>query len=60
MTLTQQYAKHLADGNTKALIAMEEKYGLFGYSPELVSVGLAVIELGHAPEDAIYFYTGKL
>lgn len=59
MTLNEQYAKHMISGNTNACIAMEEKYGLHGYPPELVSVGLAAIEAGHAPEDAIYFYTGE-
>ena len=39
------YVKHLKDGNNTACIAIENKYGLFGLSPELVSQTLAEMVL---------------
>lgn len=35
------YVKHLVDGNEQACIRIEEKYGLFGLTPEMVSTTLA-------------------
>ncbi|MBR0693604.1 hypothetical protein [Bradyrhizobium lablabi] len=38
-----RYAAHLAKGETDACIAIEQKYGLFGLSPQMVSEELADI-----------------
>ena len=56
MSLSEQYFKHMLAGNSEAAYHMERKYALDGYPPELVSAGLAAIDAGEDPLDAILDY----
>lgn len=56
-TDSQRYAHAMRFGHAGVLIAIEQEHGLFGYPPELVSVGLQAIERGEEPHAAIEEYT---
>jgi hypothetical protein len=43
-------------GHTHRCIAIEKEHGLFGWPPEIVSVGLKAIDEGADPEQAIDDY----
>lgn len=53
MKKSEQYAKALRDGDHARCIRIEEEAGLYGYPPELVSLGLVEIEAGRDPSAAI-------
>lgn len=54
--LARQYANAMSAGNTGACIRLEKENGLFGYPPELVSVGLRAIDQYRDPINAIEAY----
>lgn len=54
-----RYARAMRNGIHSTLVAIEQKHGLYGYPPELVSIGLKAIDEGLDPDDAISAaYTG--
>lgn len=55
-TALKRYCEAMRGGDTDTCIAIEETYGLFGYTPELVSVGLRAIESDIDPHFAIHDY----
>ena len=50
------YFKAMMSGNCEACLRIERKYGLDGYSPEVVSIGLDAAVRGNDPEEAIDAY----
>lgn len=50
---TARYMRALIAGNHSAASLIEERHGLYGYPPELVSIGLAAIDRGESADDAI-------
>ncbi len=54
--MAQRYTKAMIAGNADTCIAIEQERGLFGYPPELVSVGLHGLDKGMDPHDAINEY----
>ena len=56
LTESQRYVKAMVDGNDAVMFALETKHGLFGYPPELVSVGLAAVDRGEDPNTAVEAY----
>mgnify|MGYP001767429544 CR=1 FL=1 len=46
MGILERYTKAMASGNIDACIQIEQEYDLFGYPPEIVSVGLAAVDKG--------------
>lgn len=55
-TLSQQYLKAMIAGNIDRCIRIEQDSGLYGYPPELVSVGLKAIDEGHDGALAVLDY----
>lgn len=56
MSELQRYVKALVAGNTNVCIDIEQKHGLYGYPPEIVSVGLKAVDAGNDPEEAVEAY----
>lgn len=56
MKLSDQYFQYMITCNSDAAYHMERQYGLDGYPPELVSVGLKGIDEGEDAHDAIQNY----
>jgi hypothetical protein len=50
------YYLALISGNDRKCYAIEDSYGLLGYQPELVSVGLNAAAVGKDPEEVIESY----
>jgi hypothetical protein len=46
-------------GQDRVCIAIEQEHGLFGYPPELVSVGLRAIDEGKDADEAIDAYINR-
>jgi hypothetical protein len=55
-TALERYNNAMKRGDIDTCIAIEETYGLFGYTPELVSVGLRAIESDIDPHEAVHEY----
>lgn len=55
-SLLEQYCDAMRHGSLEACIHIEQKTGLLGYSPELVTLGLAAIQEGKDPHEAIEAY----
>lgn len=53
MTILSSYMEALASNDTQECIAIEQDHGLYGYPPEIVSVGLKAIDMGLDPDAAI-------
>lgn len=51
--LSKLYADALRDGDHARCIQIEERNGLYGLPPEIVSIGLAAIERGEDPAGVI-------
>lgn len=51
--LTKQYAEAMREGDHARCIQIEERNGLYGLPPEIVSAALAKIDAGEDPADAI-------
>ncbi len=61
MSLLNRYfaaLRRIDDGGISECIRIEQDTGLFGYPPELVSVGLKAIDEGRDAHQAIHDYTG--
>lgn len=56
MGLLQYYTKAMIAGDADACIRIEQEHELFGFPPELVSVGLSAIDKGLDAEAAIDEY----
>lgn len=56
MSESQAYFKAMLANNTDACARIEQKYDLYGYPPELVSVGLRAVDEGKDPEEAVAAY----
>lgn len=54
-----QYARALRTGNTAMAIQIELRWGLFGYTPEIVSTVLACVATGLPLDAAIDEATGS-
>ncbi|MUV13541.1 hypothetical protein [Noviluteimonas gilva] len=54
--LSDRYINAMVSGNTELCIAIERQTGLFGYPPEIVSIGLRAIDEGRDPDAAIGAY----
>lgn len=52
-TDAQRYAAAMISGNSDTCIAIEKRNDLYGYPPELVSIGLLAIEEGRDPHEEI-------
>jgi len=59
MKPSEQYWQAMVEGNTQRCYAIEKVYGLDGYTPELVSIGLVAIEKGIDPGEAIDKYLDR-
>jgi hypothetical protein len=55
-TASERYLKAMRNGDIDTCIAIEQVHDLFGYPPELVSVGLKAIESDFHPHIAIAEY----
>lgn len=53
------YAKAMISGDVDTCVEIEQKYDLFGYPPEIVSVGLNALANGLDQHDAINTYVGE-
>lgn len=56
MTKAEAYAQAMSSGAIGACIRLEKENGLFGYPPELVSVGLRAVDEYRDPINAIEAY----
>jgi hypothetical protein len=52
-TDTELYAAAMISGHVNTCIAIEKRNDLYGYPPQLVSIGLRAIEEGRDPHEAI-------
>lgn len=59
MNVLASYMNALIAGQTVRCCNIEQKYGLFGYPPEIVSVGLKAVDEGLDPHEAIAAYMGE-
>lgn len=55
-TQLEQYCDAMRRGTDAVCIRIEKETGLFGYPPELVTLGLAAIREGKDPHEAIDAY----
>lgn len=53
---SKRYHDAMIAGNTNACIRIEQEFGLFGYPPEMVSVGLKAADEGQCVDAAIEAY----
>lgn len=56
MTDAQRYVHAMINGDHNTLVRIEQKYDLYGYSPEIVTVGLRAIAEGKDGHAAIAAY----
>lgn len=56
MSISKEYAAAMMRGDTTACVQIEEKYNLYGLSPEFVSVGLNAVDAGQDHQEAITDY----
>lgn len=60
MELLDRYTKAMIRGDLTTCISIEHRHDLYGYPPEIVSVGLRAIDEGKDPDIAIGKYvTGE-
>lgn len=52
-TDAERYTRAMIDGNLTALVLIERKHDLFGYPPEIVSIGLHAVAKGQDAHEAI-------
>lgn len=48
------YGRYLATNNLHGCVSIERRHGMFGYPPELVSVGLSALAEGRDADEAIH------
>lgn len=56
MSILEKYHKAMRTNYIDMCIAIEQKYGLYGYPPNVVSIALAAIDKGEDPDDALEAY----
>jgi len=56
MSYQGKYMRAMQRGDIDACVQIEQKHGLYGYPPELVSVGLAAADKGENAEEAVEKY----
>lgn len=56
MKLIDEYSAALVSGDTETCVEIELAYGLYGFPPELVSVGLVALDAGGSAQVAIANY----
>jgi len=56
----EDYIKYLTAGRTEKCIQIEDRYDLFGYPPELVSIGLTAIVEGKDAHTEIENYCNQV
>ena len=56
MSQAATYVRAMIDGNHDMLMRIEQKHDLFGYPPEIVSIGLRAIDEGKDAHEAIALY----
>jgi hypothetical protein len=56
----EDYVKYLIAGRTEKCIQIENKYDLFGYTPELVSIGFTALAEGKDAHAAIDDYCNQV
>jgi len=56
MTPSQAYAAAMIAGRDAECIAIEKRYDLFGYPPDLVSIGLNAVTEGRDALEAVEAY----
>lgn len=54
----KRYHDAMVRGDTDTCIRIEQKHGLFGYPPEIVSVALNALDNNQDPNKAIEEYIG--
>lgn len=59
MSVTQDYNAALISDDHWRLRQIETEHDLFGYPPQLVSVGLAAVDAGKDPHEAIEEFLHK-
>lgn len=55
-TDVQRYVRAMIDSDLDTLIRIEQEHGLFGYPPEIVTIGLRAIADGKDAHEAIDTY----
>lgn len=55
----ERYVKAMISNHTTICIRIEQEHDLFGYPPEIVSVGLKAVDEGLDPHEAIAAYMGE-
>lgn len=58
-TESRRYANAMMANDLTTLVAIEQKHGLYGYAPEVVSVGLAAFDRGEDVATAVDRYLGN-
>ncbi len=56
MSFLVQYTRAMAAGHLDTCIAIERAHDLYGYPPQLVSVGLKAADEGKDPVEAVEVY----
>lgn len=56
MSVLSDYTKAMVAGYLTQCIAIEKRHDLYGYPPELVSVGLKAVDEGRNPGEAVDLY----
>lgn len=59
MSEAKRYSAAMVAGQDHVCIAIEQEHGLFGYPPELVSVGLRAVDEGKDADEAIDAYVNR-
>lgn len=59
MSEAQRYHDAMKRGYVDTCIRIEQSHDLFGYPPEIVSVGLAAFDAGKNPQDAVAEYLNQ-
>ena len=56
MSDLDRYTRAMCAGQLSTCCAIEKKYGLYGYPPQIVSVGLRAADEGRSVDDAVDAY----
>jgi hypothetical protein len=56
MSILEKYSKAMCANYIDMCIAIEQKYDLYGYPPNIVSIALAAIDKGDDPYDVLESY----
>lgn len=53
MSVTESYNKAMMNGDIDMCITLEQDFGLYGYPPQIVSIGLAAFDAGEDVHQAV-------